>query len=558
MSFIAELKRRNVFRVALAYLALAWLLTEVADTLFPAFGIPDWGFRFLVIVFALGFVPTLIFSWAYEITPEGLKRDQDVVRDESIARITAKRLDGITIALIVLAGAFVVADRIWLRADVSPDPSTVATGTIAAPAAVPQTTARKQAVAVLPFRAMGDGTNDASFFSDGIHGELINRLAKISELKVISRTSVMEYRNSPKNIRQIGEELGAGSILEGGVQRDGNVVRVNVQLIDTKTDQSFWGDLYERELNAQNIFAIQSEISSAIAGALQATLSPVEQRRLLDVPTESMQALEAYFEGKLLVDRRDPISLVAAIEQLQHAVELDPQFALAWSELAEAWLDLPAYSETDPMHARRKSAEAASKAVELNPEMPNALAVLAWYRLRHEYDWAGAEESFKRALEVEAMNVNTLHWYSHLLSWQGKHQQAIALARKALESDPRSTLMQTHVSYILADAKRWEESFALGHEILEKDSYSSLMANLWIAKMRAQRPQEAAALLESWAVAEGRSIEATRELGNAIVLSRPSDESSQITAELILQLQLRAVAPETRLFVTAPQRRRSR
>lgn len=274
-SIWGELKQRNVVRVAVAYAIVSWLILQLTDVLVPLLSLPEWvgGFVFLLLV--IGFLLALLLSWAYELTPEGIKREGAVDRSESSTPVAGRKLDFFIIAALSLALVFVVIDQYVLEE--SPPTAEVFENL--------------RSIAVLPFDNRSAEQENAAFFADGIHDELLTRLAKIADLKVISRTSVMEYRDTTKNMRQIGAELGVGSILEGGVQRAGDRVRINVQLIDAQTDKHLWADTYERELNTTNIFSIQSEISIAIAKALRATLTPDEQERLVAVPTGSMQAL---------------------------------------------------------------------------------------------------------------------------------------------------------------------------------------------------------------------------------------------------------------------------
>ena len=193
----------------------------------------------------------------------------------------------------------------------------------------------RRVIAVIPFVNRSEAAENAEFLSDGLHDELLTRLAKVADLRVISRTSVMEYRNTTKKILQIGEELGVGSILEGSVQRSGNTVRINMKLVDARTDENLWAEVYDSELSAANVFAIQSKISSEIVEALQAKLSAAEQQRISAVPTENMDALEAYFSGKTLLETRSAESLLEAIEEFQKATDFDPDFSIAWTGLAE-------------------------------------------------------------------------------------------------------------------------------------------------------------------------------------------------------------------------------
>jgi len=337
LSFFEELKRRNVFRVAIAYLALAWLLTEVAGTLLPAFGVPDWAFRFIVIILVLGFVPLLIFSWAFEITPEGVKREKELVRDAALGQRTARRLDLLTIGLIMVALAFVAVDRLWLGAKPAA-PQAAASGQVPEkkPAAVTAVELRSDSIAVLPFANRSAREEDA-FFVDGIHDDLLTQLAKIDDLKVISRTSVMEYRDTSKKIPEIAGELGVATILEGGIQRAGDRIRINAQLIDVSTDEHLWAETFDREMSVENIFEIQSEIARQIVNAVRGELSLEEVATLQHLPTSSLDAYEAYMHAKAATfeSAYSAEKFVRAEEWARKAVRLDPNFTWAWSILVE-------------------------------------------------------------------------------------------------------------------------------------------------------------------------------------------------------------------------------
>jgi TolB-like protein len=265
---------------------------------------------FLLLV--VGFLLALILSWAYELTPEGVKKERDVDRSDSVTRVTGRKLDFFIIAALTLALVFVVIDQYVLE---QPAPTTTISEDL-------------RSIAVLPFTNRSAEEENAAFFADGVHDELLTRLSKIGDLKVISRTSVLEYRDTTKNMRQIGDELGVGSILEGGVQRAGNTVRINVQLINAQTDEHLWANTYDRELSASNIFAIQSEISTSIANALRAKLSPDEQERIAEIPTQNVEALEAYFAGQQMLYRRDAQALQSAIKYFERAIKLNRYLAI--------------------------------------------------------------------------------------------------------------------------------------------------------------------------------------------------------------------------------------
>ena len=259
MRLLTELKRRNVFRVAIAYGVVAWVLAQIADLAFENFGAPDWVAKSVLLVLMLGFPLAVIFAWAFELTPDGIKLEKDVERDESITAQTGKKLNGLIIALLVVAVVVLLVERSFRTTAPSPEEVVV-------------TESADLSIAVLPFDNRSNRQED-EFFTEGIHDDLLTTMANIGSMKVISRTSVLEYKDTTKKIPEIARELGVANILEGGVQRSGNQVRINVQLIDAKTDEHLWAEIYDRELTAENLFRIQSEVARAIAKALQATLS---------------------------------------------------------------------------------------------------------------------------------------------------------------------------------------------------------------------------------------------------------------------------------------------
>lgn len=529
MSLYGELRRRNVIKVSVAYIIVAWLLIQIADVILPTFVTPPWVMQVLVFFLALGLPVAILLAWAFEMTPDGIKATSSVEKTQGTTSITRQRLNYIVFSLFALGVAFIVVDNYLLESPQIPA----------------QGVDYRRAIAVIPFINRSEASENAEFLSDGLHDELLTRLAKVADLRVISRTSVMKYRNTSKSILQIGKELGVGSILEGGVQRSGNRVRINMQLIDARTDEHLWAELYDSELSAVNVFAIQSSISAQIVEALRAKLSPAEQQRISAVPTESMEALEAYFSAKKMLETRSRESLLTAIEEFHKATDFDPDFSLAWAGLAEAWIELPNYSAfANPARVRQESEIATNRAVELDPESPYALAVLGWHKLLNNYDWVGAKDAFRRALEIEATNVNALHWHSHLLAWQGSYDEAIVAARAALKSDPLSSLMATNLSYILGDARLWDQAFKISDGILRERNYVSTLENRWISNMRARRAAEAAKYLRQWASATGRSVDAADELGQQLVRHIDSGAEEKLTESTIARLQIRAELAE--------------
>ena len=451
MSLIAELKRRNVFRVGVAYAIVGWLLVEVASVVLPTFKAPEWVLQVCTFLVIFGFPLALILAWAFELTPEGIKREAEVDRTESITHVTGRKLDFAIIGLLAVALIFVVVDNYVL--DAEPEPVESVTERVPDGESV----TREGSVAVLPF-ANRSANEDDVFFVDGMHDDILTHLAKIRSLKVISRTSVMEYRNTTKNLKTIGHELGATTILEGGVQRAGNHVRINVQLIDARTDEHLWAEVYDRQLTAANIFAIQTEIATAIADALRATLSPAEERRLATVPTDNLDAYEAYLLGRQrLVDRRSDAYAVA-VDHFQEAIDLDPAFALAYVGLTEAYILQTFYTGVPREETLEKARVAAEQALSLNPQLGEAYHALAAVK-QDTYDYAGAEEGFKRALELNPNHAQAYHWYGWMLRENlGRPEEALELHKRGVELDPLSGPMLTNVADDLLALGRFEEA----------------------------------------------------------------------------------------------------
>src|SRR5438045_2262122 len=277
LSFFSELKRRNVYKVAVAYAVVSWLLVQIATQVFPFFDIPSWAVRLVVLLLVLGFPVALILSWAFEITPEGIKRESEVEPDKSITRHTGKKIVGLTVALTIVAVGLLIFQLL------RPKTGTPVTG---APATA-VTIVPEKSIAVLPFDNLSDEKSNA-YFAEGIQDEILTRLSKIAALKVISRTSTQKYRSAPANLREIGKELGVANLLEGSVQKIANAVHVNVQLIRAATDEHVWAESYNRKLD--DVFGVEGEVASAIADQLNAKLSGNEQKAVTDKPTQNTAA----------------------------------------------------------------------------------------------------------------------------------------------------------------------------------------------------------------------------------------------------------------------------
>ena len=314
-SLIAELKRRGVLRVGAAYSVASWILIEAGSVLLPTFGAPESVFRTYVLVIIAGFLLTLLLSWFFEWTPQGIKLEADVDRSELATDEITRKLNYSIIGLLVVALTISVTLNITGLRKASP---------------IADIPVRAASIAVLPFENRSINPEHA-LFADGIHDDLLTGLANISALKVISRTSVLRYRDSTRNLPEIASELGVDTVLEGSVQRSGGNVRVNVQLIDAQTDKHIWAKIYDRELTAKNVFQIQSEISAEITNALRAELTPEEKGRMASIPTENLEAYSLWVAARDNVYKRRLETLQAAREQYRAAIELDPGYSMAYS-----------------------------------------------------------------------------------------------------------------------------------------------------------------------------------------------------------------------------------
>ena len=438
MSFFNELKRRNVFKVAAAYIIVGWLIMQAGEVMSPALRLPEWVNSTLAFFLILGFPVALVFAWAFEMTPDGLKKEKEVDRSQSITPVTGQKLNYTIIALMAVALAYFAWDK-FSPAGENPQELTQApeeTQTKTEVANPEIQTVNKKSIAVIPFQNRSANEENAEFFSDGVHDELLTNLSKIGDLKVISRTSVMSYRDTTKNIQQIASELGVANILEGGVQRAGDTVRINVQLIDAASDEHIWAEIYDRQLSAENIFAIQTEIARAIANELEATLSPREQELLATQPTKNLEALDNFLIGYQLLVQSNWQTMRDAQTYLRKAIELDPRFVQAYIYLAISYFKL---FETGAMTLEEASVPGFQAALTaLSLDQNNATAYAAQALLMWISNREGVEEAFNKALKLEPNNADIIIMYGTYLRKTARPDQALPLYQKARNLDPVS------------------------------------------------------------------------------------------------------------------------
>ena len=454
MSIFNELKRRNVFRVGIAYAVAAWVLLQVVDLVLENIVAPDWVMKVFMLVVAVGFPVAVIIAWAFEMTPEGLKRETNVDRSQSITQVTGRKLDRIVIGFLALAVVFLVIDP--FEKGSKPLPPADETVQVASTPALKDAAERDKSVAVLPFAFRSTNPED-EFFAEGMHDDLLTQLAKIGSLKVISRTSVMEYKDTTKKIPQIATELGVATIVEGGVQRSGSRIRFNAQLINAKSDEHLWAETYNRELTAENLFDIQAEIARAIAQALQATLSPEEEARINRALTNNLEAWESYQRAVRLRQEQTTQAMKLGVSEINRALELDPNFAAAWSLKAILLLQQYWFYDTDV--AKR---DAAWVAIQRGRAIVPTLAELdlaeGFYYYWGFRDYEKALPFMQKASAALPSNSRVHLARAYVLRRMGDWENTLAAFRRAIELDPRMSLTFSDVGGTLTALRRFDEA----------------------------------------------------------------------------------------------------
>jgi len=453
-SFIQELKRRNVIRVAFIYIVVSWLLMQVGDVMFPALLLPDWTPRMLIAFLILGLPIALIFAWAYEVTPDGIKRTVDVSPDESITSATGRKINFATIVILSIAVALLGLKVL----------TTDETGPAELSANI------EKSIAVLPFGNQSASEENSEFFAGGVHDELLTLLSKLDELKVISRTSV-ERLDPGLSTTEIGTLLDVATVLEGQVQRAGDQIRINVQLINTSNDDHIWANIYDRELTASNIFEVQSDIARTIAEALHAELSDDDELVLDTAPTENLEALEQFMLAGPLLDRGSFDSLRRGAERLEHATSLDPDYAEAWVELAYAYKRMYQTGSITVQEYSAAAGPAIAQALRINDRLPAAHAESASLKW-HIGDTDAAQTAFEAALELSPNDNESLLAYGNYLRSIGRPQDAIPVLEKVLLSDPLNVDARFELGKAEMHAGRPEVTIALADRNLEIDPSS--------------------------------------------------------------------------------------
>ncbi|HET7306957.1 MAG TPA: hypothetical protein VFK24_03955 [Gammaproteobacteria bacterium] len=489
--FFGELRRRHVYRVAVVYAGAAWLLLQLGSILVPAFGAPDWLIRTLFWLLLIGFPVALGLSWVFELTPEGVRRTEPSHADTAFApehgRRIGRYLNLAVIAVLALAAALLAGRQFLFQ--VAPGATAADTVTVV-PTAIPD-----KSIAVLPL-ANENGDKRERYFSDGLSEDLITALSQFGELKVISRNSSFQFRDSHETSESIGRKLGVGRLLEGSVRRAGDTVRITVQMVDAADGSIVWSQHYDRPYNA--LFELQDDITTAVAKVLKARLVAIPRAAVQTdrPPSGDLQAYTAYLRGNFLaLQPTGEADLRKANGFFKEAIRIDPHYALAYAALAENLAALAAryLGGADAEAANVEARVAVTAALALNPDLAAAHRARGWLLFISDFDWAGADAEYRRALQLAPHNGETQHLLGALRATLGHPEQAAALTWQALSSDPRHASWINWCSIYLSVMGRLDEAEQLARRAiaLEPGSFSYQLQLETILILRGNAPAAA-------------------------------------------------------------------
>jgi adenylate cyclase len=456
VSLFNELKRRNVLRVAAAYIVASWLIVQVVETVFPAFGFSDAAVRIAVIVLAIGFLPVLVFAWAFELTPDGLKREQDVDRSRSVTPEAGRKLDRIIMVMLALGLAYFAFDKFVLSA--SREASIAETARRVGRSEALVESFGDASIAVLPFDNISDDPSN-EYFSDGITEEILNLLSKIPELRVVSRSSAFAYKDKEIHVPEVAATLNVANILEGSVRKAGNRVRITAQLIDARSDTHLWSETYDRTL--EDVFAVQDEIAAAVSEALKL--------ELVDGPPSAAvtdtQAHEYYLQAVYFYNRRSSADYKKALEYLEKTLAEDPDYVPAWITLSSTYAIL-ANSEFMPYdEGYGLSIEAVDEAAKRDPDSPHAIR--CWIAMMYEHDYVGAARHCRRALELQPNSVGALNNAAVLTQIIGRREDSITFLERAIKLSPTDPIPYVNLASRYTSLGMLDEAEAAAMKALE-------------------------------------------------------------------------------------------
>ena len=479
-NFFAELKRRHVYRVAIAYAVVAWLLIQIATQVFPFFEIPNWVVRLIVVVTGLGFPIALIVAWAFEMTPEGLKRTGDIAPNEYIPRWSTRKFAALIISVAIVGAGVPLLQLIRSKS-------------ISLPAVTATSAPSQKSIAVLPLLNESGDPGD-EYFSDGLSEELIAALAQVKGLKVIGRSSSFRFKNNKTDVKTIGEQLGVSTLLEGTVRKQGDRVRIVADLVNAADGSELWSRTFDREL--KDIFAVQVEIAEAVATSLELTVLGPDNGSAKNASTRNIEAHNAYLQGHFYFERGNLQDYRKSVDFFDQATRIDPDYAPAYAERAEAWAWIGDLSSEKQKEAWTAAASDAEKAVAINPNLAEAHAALGWVRFFIEWKFAEGLVELRRAHRLSPWNPTANDLMARVVVYLGQFPEAEKLARQAIELDPLSYQARTSLARILFYEQKLDESEAQARKAAELQP-TAAGNHRWQVFVAIQRGDGEAALREA-------------------------------------------------------------
>jgi serine/threonine-protein kinase len=479
-NFFGELKRRHVYRVAIAYGVFAWLLIQVATQVFPFFEIPNWVVRLVVLVIVVGFPIALIIAWAFEMTPQGMKRAEEIAPNEYIPHWSARKFAALIVTIAILATGLMTFPLLRSKST-SPVQITAAA------------TRSQKSIAVLPLLNESGDPGD-EYFSDGLSEELIAALAQIKELKVIGRSSSFRFKDKKDDSKTIGKKLGVTTLLEGTVRKQGDQVRIVAELVNAADGSELWSRTFEREL--KDIFGVQAEIAKAVATSLELTVLGGEEGSAKSASTKNVEAHNAYLQGHFYFERRNLEDYRKSVGFFDQATRLDPDYALAYAERSEAWTWIGDLSNEKQKEAWAAAGSDAEKAVAIDSHLAEAHAALGWVRFFIEWKFAEGLAELRHAQQLSPWNPTANDLMARVVVYLGQFQEAEKLARQAIELDPLAYQARTSLARILFTEGKLDEADASARKAAELQP-TAAGSHRWQVFVAIQRGDGEAALREA-------------------------------------------------------------
>jgi TolB-like protein len=458
-NFFAELKRRNVYKVAIAYAVVAWLLMQIATQVFPFLEIPNWAVRLVIMLIVIGFPFALVIAWAFELTPEGIKRTEDVDLSPTLTHKTGRKLDFFIIAVLLLVIGILVFQRLHPKVSATVSSSL------------------EKSIAVLPFDNLSEEKANA-YFADGMQDEILTKLASVGDLKVISRKSTAKYKSTPEDLKTVARELGVATVLEGSVQRAGDRVRVNVQLLDTHTDTHLWAKSYDREL--KDVFAVESEVAQEIADTLRAKLSPSQSDALATAPTRDTEAYDLFLKGEYEEHQAESTLNGELVDRAQNfyrqALARDPNFALAYARLAQSELFGHWFISNLTSAELAEVKSNIDRALAVAPALPDAHLALGLFYYWGYRDYDPALKELDRVTELQPSSSDSWNFRAAIHRRRGEWKRALAEFDRAVELNPRDSGYPAEIGSTYIILRRWNDAEHVLTRALALDPHNALAA----------------------------------------------------------------------------------